>query len=88
MDCCVTVVLTLEEAIAREQTRARRMVVESECGGAGKFLELAPPLKMTDFDFEPDSPCAREESRAAEILGAAGYSIEQIDGFRAAGVVA
>lgn len=87
-DCCVTVVLTLEEAIAREQTGARKMVVETEWEGTGKFLEFAPPLKMSDFDFEPDSPCSREETRAAEILSAAGYSIEQIESFRAARLVA
>jgi crotonobetainyl-CoA:carnitine CoA-transferase CaiB-like acyl-CoA transferase len=88
VDCCVTVVLTLEEAIARDQAQTRKMVVKTECDGAGKFLEFAPPLKMSDFDFEPDSPCSREETRTVEILSAAGYSIEEIDGFRAARVVA
>jgi len=88
VDCCVTVVLTLEEAIGREQTRARKMVVETKCDGIGKFLEFALPLKMSDFDFEPDSPCSREQVRTVEILSAAGYSIEQIEGFRTARVVA
>jgi alpha-methylacyl-CoA racemase len=88
VDCCVTVVLTLEEAIAREQTRARNMVVGTDCEGIGKFLEFAPPLKMSDFEFDPDSPCSREETRTVEILSAAGYSIEQIEGFRAARLVA
>ena len=87
VDCCVTVVLTLEEAIAREQTQARNMVVGTDCEGIGEFLEFAPPLKMSDFDFESDSPCSREETRTEEILTAAGYSIEQIEGFRAAGLV-
>ena len=87
-DCCVTVVLTLEEAIAREQTGARKMVVETEWEGTGKFLEFAPPLKMSDFDFERDPPYSREETRTVEILSAAGYSIGQIEGFRAARLVA
>ncbi len=88
VDCCVTVVLTLEEAMEREQTRARNMVLETDCNGSGKFLEFALPLKMSDFDFEPDSPCSREEPRTVEILTAAGYSIEEIESFRAARVVA
>ena len=87
-DCCVTVVLTLEEAVTSDQMRARNMVVETECEGSGKFLEFAPPLKMSDFDFEPDSPRSREETRTVEILSAAGYSIEQIESFRAARLVA
>lgn len=87
-DCCVTVVLTLEEAIAREQTRQRKMVLETECEQTGKFLEFAPPLKMSDFDFERDPPGSREETRTVEILSAAGYSMEQIEGFRAARLVA
>ena len=87
-DCSVTVVLTLDEAIAREQTRARKMVLETECEGIGKFLEFAPPLKMSDFDFEREPPCSRDETQTLEILSAAGYSIEQIEGFRAARLVA
>jgi crotonobetainyl-CoA:carnitine CoA-transferase CaiB-like acyl-CoA transferase len=88
VDCCVTLVLTLEEAMASGQARARAMVVETECPGIGKLVEFAPPLKMSDFDFEPDSPCARGRSQAEEILGAAGYSAAEISGFRAARIVA
>ena len=87
-DCCVTLVLTLEEAMAREQTRARRMVVEKEVPGMGTFLEFAPPLKMSDSCFEPDAPGSRERTRTAEILRAAGYSIEEIEAFRAERIVA
>ena len=87
VDCCVTLVLTLEEATASGQARARGMVVETECPGIGKLVEFAPPLKMSDFDFEWDSPGSRAGTRTEEILGAAGYSAEEIDGFRAARIV-
>ena len=87
VDCCVTLVLTLEEAISGGQARAREMVVETECPGIGKLLEFTPPLKMSDFDFEWDSPASRSATRAEEILGAAGYSAGEIDGFRAARIV-
>ncbi|MBZ5621131.1 MAG: CoA transferase [Acidobacteriia bacterium] len=87
VDCCVTLVLTLEEAMESEQARAREMVVETECPGIGKLVEFRPPLKMSDFDFEPDSPCSRGRTETEEILGAAGYSAGEIDGFRAARIV-
>jgi alpha-methylacyl-CoA racemase len=88
VDCCVTVVLTLEEAIAREQTGAREMVMRTECREAATFLEFAPPLKMSDFRFEADSPFARGRSQAAEILTATGFTSAEIDTLRAGGIVA
>ena len=87
VDCCVTLVSTLEEAMAGGQARARQMVVETECAGIGKVVEFALPFKMSDFDFEWDSPGSRSRTRTEEILGAAGYSADEIDGFRAARIV-
>jgi alpha-methylacyl-CoA racemase len=87
VDCCVTLVLTLEEALVSGQARAREMVVETECPGIGKWVEFAPPLKMSDFEFEPDSPGSRGRMQTDEILGAAGYSAGEIDEFRAACIV-
>ena len=87
VDCCVSLVLKLEEAMAGGQARARQMVVETECEGIGKMVEFAPPLKMSDFDFEFDSPGLRSATVPEEILGAAGYSAEEIRGFRAARIV-
>jgi alpha-methylacyl-CoA racemase len=87
VDCCVTLVLTLEEAMVSGQARAREMVVETECPGIGKWVEFAPPLKMSDLDFEPDSPCSRGCTQTDQILEAAGYSAGEIDGYRAAGIV-
>ncbi len=40
-DCCVTLVLTLEEAMTSEQAQSREMVVETDSG-----RRFAPPLKM------------------------------------------
>src|SRR6516225_5631549 len=51
VDCCVTLVLTLDEAISREQTGVRQMVVDTQCEGIGKVREFALPLKMSDFHF-------------------------------------
>jgi alpha-methylacyl-CoA racemase len=87
VDCCVTLVLTLEEAMVSGQTRAREMVLETECSGIGKLVEFRPPLKMSDFEFEANSPCERGRTQTEEILGAAGYSAREIDAFRTARIV-
>ena len=88
VDCCVTPVLTVEEAIAREQTGVRQMVVETQCEGIGTVREFAPPLKMSDFHFQPDSPRSRGRTQVVEILSAAGYSRLDIDRLHAAQIVA
>ena len=64
------------------------MAFETQCEGSGTFREFAPPLKMSDFHFEPDSPGARGRTHVFEILGAAGYSRLEIDRLRAAQIVA
>ena len=86
-DCCVTVVLTLEEAIARHETTASEMVVRTECEDGGTWLEFAPPVKMSDFRLDPDPPCSRGRSHAEEILGAAGYATVEIERLRTERIV-
>jgi len=86
-DCCVTVVLTLEEAIARHETTASEMVVRTECEDGGTWLEFAPPVKMSDFRLDPDPPCSRGRSHAEEILGAAGYATVEIERLRTQRIV-
>lgn len=86
-DCCVTVVLTLEEAIARHETTASEMVVRTECEDGGTWLEFAPPVKMSDFRLDPDPPCSRGRSHAEEILGAAGYDTVEIERLRTQRIV-
>ena len=44
-DCCVNLVLRLDEAIRSPHAIARGLVIES-----GGMVEFAPPLKMSDFD--------------------------------------
>ena len=86
-DCCVTVVLTLEEAIARHQTTACEMVVRTECEDGGTWLEFGPPVKMSDFRLDPDPLCSRGRSHVEEILGAAGYSTVEIERLRTERIV-
>lgn len=73
VDCCVTPVLTPEEALVNEQTAARGMVVRNE-----GLTQFAPPLKMSDYAFavRQEAPKAGEHNTA--ILQAAGYSADEI----------
>jgi len=43
-DCCISPVLTIDEALADEQLRARKMIVDG-----GEFAQFALPLKFSEF---------------------------------------
>lgn len=81
-DCCVTPVLSPEEALANEQITARRMVVESN-----GLKQFAPPLRVSEFDFEIERTAPKVGEHNAEILSQAGYSQAEIDNFKARGVI-
>lgn len=78
IDCCVTLLLRLDEAIASPQTRTRKMVVELE-GPAGRVTQFAIPLKMSGFEFSVYRSPAPGETHTAEILRGLGYGPEQIE---------
>ena len=82
-DCCVTPVLALEEALANEQFRARRMIVESPSGRR----QYAPPFKLSDHRFEirRDAPAQGEHSE--EVLREAGFTSAEIAALSAAGAI-
>jgi len=81
-DCCVTPVLTPEEALDNEQIAARRMVVKTD-----GLTQFAPPLKMSDFQFSVRQPAPKSGEHNTAILLAAGYSPEQIERLTASGAL-
>lgn len=81
-DCCVTPVLSLEEALENEQTRARGTVFE-----AGGLRQFAPPMKLSEFDFTVDRPAPKVGEHSAQILAEAGFQPADIARFRDAGVI-
>lgn len=81
-DCCVTPVLTPEEALDNEQIAARGMVVKSD-----GLTQFAPPLKMADFQFAVRQPAPKSGEHNTAILLAAGYSPEQIERLTASGAL-
>lgn len=69
VDCCVTPVLTFEEALADAQFAARAMIVERPDGSR----QYAPPFKLSPpaFDVVRDAPAHGEHT--GEILREAGF---------------
>jgi alpha-methylacyl-CoA racemase len=82
VDCCVTPILSPEEALDNEQVVARRMVLREE-----GLTQFAPPLKLSGYEFSVRQPAPKVGEHNAEILRAAGYADAQIDRLKAAGVL-
>jgi crotonobetainyl-CoA:carnitine CoA-transferase CaiB-like acyl-CoA transferase len=82
VDCCVTPVLTLEEALADPQFVARGMVVAS----AG-LREFAPPFKLSDHAFGIARTPPAQGADSVAVLHEAGLSDATIDELVAARVV-
>ena len=80
VDCCVTPILTPEEALANEQIVARGMVLEE-----GGLTQFTPPLKMSDFAFTVRQPAPGAGQHNAAILAAAGYSPAEMERLDAGG---
>ncbi|MGC2519275.1 MAG: CaiB/BaiF CoA-transferase family protein [Burkholderiales bacterium] len=83
LDCCVSPVLTMDDALANEQLRARGMVVE----GADGLPQLALPVKFSEFDFAVERPAPTAGEHTQEILREAGYSKAEIEALAQAKVI-
>lgn len=68
VDCCVTPVLTPDEALESPQARARDLVVRHRHPIEGEVLQYAFPIKMTDYRFEIRRPAPQLGEHTAEVL--------------------
>jgi crotonobetainyl-CoA:carnitine CoA-transferase CaiB-like acyl-CoA transferase len=84
VDCCVTPVQTLDEALADPQFAARGMVVRQADGTA----QYAPPFKLSEFDFALAREAPAQGEHTADVLREAGYDAAAIAALAAAGAVA
>ena len=82
IDCCVTPVLTIAESLDNEQLQARGMVVEAD-----GIPQLAPPLKMSGYEFSVERPAPAPGEHSEEILRAAGYEPADIASLRESGII-
>jgi len=82
VDCCVTPVLHIGEALDNEQLQARGMVVEAE-----GLPQLAPPYKLSDYEFAIERGAPAPGQHSDEILREAGYADTDIDSLRAQGII-
>lgn len=79
-DCCVTPVLTPEEALVNEQFAARGMVRQD-----GGLTQFAPPLQMSEYAFAVEREAPKAGQHNLEILRDAGYSADEVAALQAAG---
>ncbi len=83
VDCCVTPVATLDEAMSDRQFAAREMVRTRSDGSR----EYAPPFKLSDHEFTVTRQAPRHGEHGAEVLREAGVDAASIHALVAAGVV-
>jgi len=74
IECCVTPVLSLEEALADPQVRARDMIVS----GADGIRQYAPPFRLSGHAFAITRSAPAQGQHSVEILREAGFSAEEI----------
>lgn len=88
-DICFSPVKTLKEAFADPHTIARKMIAEIDIPGEGKVKTIAYPVKFSETPFEA-SECTPPPERGAhteEALLGVGYTKQEIEEFRKAGVI-
>ncbi|HQU79259.1 MAG TPA: CaiB/BaiF CoA-transferase family protein [Azonexus sp.] len=82
VDCCVTPILSPEEALDNEQIAARRMVLRDD-----GLTQFAPPLKLSGYEFTVRQPAPKVGEHNDGILRAAGYTDDEVAALAATGVV-
>ena len=82
VDCCVTPVLDLREALGDAQFASRGMVHRRGDGS----IELAPPWRVSGNGFVPDRAAPAQGQHTRALLREAGYDDATIDALVARGV--
>lgn len=87
LDCCVTPVLTLEEAMESAHALARGLVVTHEHPVEGPVRQFAPPVRMGAGPVAVDRPAPMQGEHTDAVLREAGLSEDEIARHRAEGVI-
>lgn len=81
-DCCVSPILTIEEALKNEQLRARDMSTDQ----SGP-MQFALPVKLSEFKFDIERPAPGSGEHTDEILREAGFGETEIEMLRKNGAI-
>jgi crotonobetainyl-CoA:carnitine CoA-transferase CaiB-like acyl-CoA transferase len=81
-DCCVSPILTVDEALENEQLRARGMAIVKE-----GLTQLAPPLKLSEFEFAIVREAPGSGQHTDEVLREAGFRDAEIAALRRNAVI-
>ncbi|HZV54324.1 MAG TPA: CaiB/BaiF CoA-transferase family protein [Rhodocyclaceae bacterium] len=82
VDCGVTPVLTFDEAMEHPQLKARGMTVDAD-----GLTQLAPPFRLSGFDFRIRRSAPGLGADSDVILREAGYVESEIARLKAAGII-
>ncbi|MCE0461776.1 CaiB/BaiF CoA transferase family protein [Pseudomonas uvaldensis] len=78
VDACVEPVLSLEEALAHPQLRAREVVTQVPRGDGSSQAQMACPLKFSEGLPEPRHIGVELGAHTDQVLGELGFSVERI----------
>lgn len=86
VDCCVTPILSPEEALENEQIVARRMVIRQHPADP-ELTQFAPPFRLSQHEFAIRRPAPRSGEHNREILHQAGYGDSDIERLQEGGIL-
>ena len=78
IDCCLSPILSLKEALENEQVKARNMVELKNYPHEGEILQFGFPLKFSSFKFEVERSAPLLGEHTEQELLAIGYSTIEI----------
>lgn len=87
VDTCVGRVYAIDEVSTDPQVQAREMVVEMEHPSLGTVRQVGIPFKFAGEKMRPRGFGPSIGEHTEEVLGAVGYTTEEIDSLRASGAV-
>ena len=87
VDCCVSPVLTVAEAMEHDQIRARGMVREESHPAEGDVTQFAMPFRSSSYDFSLRNPGPELGEHTDGLLAAAGYDPKAIAALREQGII-
>lgn len=82
IDCCVTPVLSVAEALEHPHFVARRMAVQAD--GVTQF---APPLKLSGWVFAVERAAPSPGEHGTEVLRESGFSADEIRELQEASII-